>query len=169
MSLRHDAPPWIDVTQYENTVTEMQYIGAGRSEFGDPMPFMVFNDAVHIANAQHADDDIEPDSPQGVEEGDLKKMPELVDAPGVMIYVSDLVEVISVHDGTLERDDTPLLLGVSAEDEDWSGMPGLTDDSDSEISETDAHEIGNTLFNGAVDNGDTLPSLLSYYDARELP
>ena len=42
----------------------VQHIGAGWSEFDNQMQFMVFNDAVHIANAQHDDDDAEPDSPR---------------------------------------------------------------------------------------------------------
>lgn len=79
--------------------------------------------------------------------------------------MDDAVEVISVHDSTLERDDTLSLSEFSAEGEDWSGMPGLADDSDSEISETGAHETDIPLLGGAVDNGDTPPSLLSYYDA----
>ena len=92
-------------------------------------------------------------------------MSELVDMFGVVVYVDDVVQVISVHDDTLERGDTISLPETSTDDEDYSGMSDLTDDADSDISETDAHEVDDLLVGFAVDNGDMPTDLLSYYNA----
>ena len=104
------------MTQHEDTVTRMRDIGARRSGFDDHMQDMVFDDATHIANAQHGGNEL--DSPRGVEEGGLKAMSVLVDMSGVVVYVDDVVHVISVNDGTLEHDDTLSLSAAPIDDED---------------------------------------------------
>ena len=60
--------------------------------------------------------------------------------------IDDVVETITVDDDTLERDDRSSLSAVSSDstdDEDYSRVPELAGDTDSDISETDAHETEN--------------------------